>query len=323
MDYIHYYNDLRGRWETHDTEFLYKTIVELLSGGLNLPYWGSFMIYSLLLISSVLFVFKIYPKAAVWGLPLFFIITQDSAENIIRQYLAVSFVLFAYYAFLNRKNMLIVIFLCCVPLIHLSGLIAIVFFISFGFFKIPLKSPWPLIVIFVALYFFWDVQYFSGFTDFFSTLNLGGDVKMQGYLDDSDRWFSEEGSISVVLKGKKHVNSSSILSMFFKFSSQVLIIFYGFKTQLQDRKLQIPFYFAYIAILFNVIGGDIEIYARFCEWFNYLTPFIIGIFMYRMPMKRFERYSVITILLVNYLFYSFIRIIGNIPYSGFAFVWDR
>jgi hypothetical protein len=92
---------------------------------------------------------------------------------------------------------------------------------------------------------------------------------------------------------------------------------------LQDRKLQIPFYFAYIAILFNVIGGDIEIYARFCEWFNYLTPFIIGIFMYRMPMKRFERYSVITILLVNYLFYSFIRIIGNIPYSGFAFVWDR
>jgi len=320
-DYMHYYHDFVGHWETPNPEFLYKTIVDLLSGIIGLPYWFGFIIYSLLLISPVLLLFKIYPKSAVWGLPLFFIITESSAENIIRQYLAISFVLFAYYAYLRKKKILTAFLLCCVPMIHISGLMAVVVFVLLAIFKIPLKNPWILLVVYLAFYFFWDVSYFSGITNYLSTFSLGNDIKMQGYLDNSERWFSNEGSISSVVYGKKFV--TSLINMVLTVLSQLVIIYYGFKAQLIVRKLQIAFYFAYIAILFKVIGGDIEMYGRFYNWFIYLTPFILGVAMYKVPMKQYERYAVLAILFVNYYLYVFWRMIGNIPYHGFAFVWDK
>jgi len=276
-----------------------------------------------LLIFAVLLIFRKYPKAAVWGLPLFYIITQNSSENIIRQYLAISFVIFAYYMYLNKRKYLTILFLCCVPLIHVSGLIAVVFSILLVSFRIPLKRPWVLLGAFIALYFFWDVSYFRDVTDYLSALNLGDDIKMQNYLDNSDRWFTDEGSISSIVYGKNFVNAASLLNIVFSFCTQIVIIYYGFKAQLVDRRLQIVFYFSYFAVILNTIGGDIEMYRRFYNWFVYLTPFIIGAAMYKVPMKHYERYVVMLILMVNYFFYSFIRGIGSIPYSGFAFVWDR
>lgn len=322
QDYMHYYDDYVGHWETPNPEFLYRTIVELLSNIMQLPYWCGFIIYSLLLISAVLLVFKVYPKAAVWGLPLFFLVTQSSAENIIRQYLAISFVIFAYYAYLKNKKILTTILLCCVPMIHISGLIAVVVFVLLALFKVPLKNPWILLVVYLALYLFWDVSYFSGITDYLSTLSLGDDIKVQAYLDNSARWFSDEGSISYVVFGK-NVGAASLTNMVLTVLSQMVIIYYGFKAQLMDRRLQIAFYFAYIAILFNVIGGDIEMYSRFYNWFIYLIPFILGIAMYKVPMMQYERYAVLSILFVNYYLYELWKLIVSIPYHGFAFVWNR
>ncbi|HEY5587811.1 MAG TPA: EpsG family protein [Candidatus Paceibacterota bacterium] len=322
MDYMHYYNDLLGRWETPNPEFLYKTIVYLLSGFMGLPYWCGFVTYSLLLISAFLMVLKVYPKAAFWGLPLFFLVTESSAENIIRQYLAISFMLFAYYAYLKQKKILTAVLLCCVPLIHMSGLIAVVVFVLLALLKVPLKKPWILLVIYLALFFLWDISYFKGITGYLSTINLGDNMKVQVYLDNSDRWFSNEGSISLVKYGKKYVDSASLTSILFTVLSQIIIIYYGFKAQLMDRKLQIAFYFTYIAILFNVIGGDIEMYSRFYDWYIYLMPFILGIAMYKVRMNQYEKYVVIVILLVHF-FYGFLRSIGDIPYHGFAFIWDR
>ena len=321
QDYMHYYGDLTGNWQTPNPEILYKTIVELLSNVLQLPYWGSFIVYSLLLISSVLLIFKIYPKAAIWGLPLFFIITQDSSENIIRQYLAISFVIFAYYAFLKGKKILTFALLCCVPMIHLAGLIAVVAFLLLALFKMPLKRPWLLLCIYVAFYFFWDAAYFEGITKFISTLGLGRDTKMQSYLQNSARWFTREGSLSRVLG--RNAGTFSLINNSAIFLSQIIIIYYGFKAQLADRRLQIVFYFSFIATIFNTISGDIEMYRRLYNWFVYLTPFLIGVALYKIPMKKFERYAVITILSVNYFFYSLLRQVGSMLYSGVAFVWNR
>jgi hypothetical protein len=320
-DYMHYYHDLVGRWDTPNPEFLYKIIVNFLSIFLGLPYWCGFITYSLMLISAILLIYKIYPKAAVWGLPLFFLITASSSENIVRQYLAISFVIFAYYAYLKKKNILAVVFLCCVPMIHISGLMSVIIFVLLALFKIPLKRPWILLGIFVTLYFFWEISYFSSITDNLSTLNLGGDIKMQSYLDNSNRWFTDEGSISNVLYGKSDV--TSLTNSLFNFILNIIIIYYGFKAQLMDHRLQIAYYFSYIAIIFNVIGGDIEMYHRFYNWYIYLMPLILGVAMYKVPMRKYERYTLFTILIINYYIYGLLWNIFNIPYHGFAFIWDR
>lgn len=206
-------------------------------------------------------------------------------------------------------------------MIHLAGLIAVVAFLLLALFKMPLKRPWLLLCIYVAFYFFWDAAYFEGITKFISTLGLGRDTKMQSYLQNSARWFTREGSLSRVLG--RNAGTFSLINNSAIFLSQIIIIYYGFKAQLADRRLQIVFYFSFIATIFNTISGDIEMYRRLYNWFVYLTPFLIGVALYKIPMKKFERYAVITILSVNYFFYSLLRQVGSMLYSGVAFVWNR
>jgi hypothetical protein len=322
VDYMTYYNDLLGQRATENPEFLYRIVVNLLSEVLRLPYWCGFVLYSFLLIYAVILVLKVYPKAAIWGLPLFYIVTHTSSENIVRQFIAISFVLFAYYAYLNYKKKSMIFFLCCVPMIHTSGFIAIIPFILLALFKIPVKKPWLLIIIYLALYSLWDVSYLSGITDFLSNIDIGDD-KMNRYLNNSDRYFTAEGSISNVLFGRAHVDVRSLPNRITAVLSTIIIIYYGFKAQITDRKLQIAFYFAYTAIIFRTIGGDIEMYARFRLWFEYLMPFILGVAIYKVPMKAYEKYAVWAILFINYGFYGFLRQISSIPYPGVSFIWDR
>ncbi len=322
QDYMGYYREFIGQWTKENPEFLYRIIVNSIRM-LGIPYWGGFVLYSLFLISAILLIFKLYPKAAVWGLPLFFIMTQSSSENIARQYLAISFVIFAYYAYLKGKKKWMVIWLFCAPLVHISALIAVFVFVLLFFFKVPIRKPWILLVIYIGLYFLWDVSYFSGVTDHLSSLSLGDESRMQLYLENSERWFTAEGSITNVLTGKSYSEGRSLINRTLLFFSQIIIIYYGFKAQITDKRLQIPYYFAYIAIIFMVIGSDIEMYARFRHWFIYLTPVILGVSINRTSINLYEKYAVWAIIFLQYGFYGLIRQIGSIPYSGIAFIWDR
>lgn len=321
QDYPHYYSDLIGKWETPNPELLYEGIVNFLSNILYLPYWVSFIIYSALLISAFLLILKQMPNVAVWALPLFFIMT-GSSENIIRQYLAVSFVIYAYNAYLSNNIKSTIIFLICVPFIHTSGLFAVFFFMLFANIKVEkkLKNPWILLSIYVLLFFMWDNSYFSFLTDFLQNINFGEEYKMRSYLDNSERWFSEEGSLSLVL-GRK-VGITSLISEIFSFLSYIIIIYYGFYACKRCSQLRIAYCFTYLAIIMKTIGGDIEMYARFYNWLIYLAPIVIGAICMT-PMKSKERWAICAVLIINFYFYGFIRQIGSIPYSGCAFIWDR
>ncbi len=322
VDYHHYYSDLIGRWETPDPEPVYEFIVNIISNVLYLPYWAGFIIYSALLIGAFLLVLKLVPKAAVWALPLFFLITPSS-ENIIRQYLALAFVIYAFYAYLKGNKLLQYIFLAIVPLIHVSGLFAVVMFILFTNLKIRLKSPIGLVAGYLLLYFFWNDSFFSLLTDSLSNLNVDGDHRMLGYTEDAGRWFSEEGSIGLVLTGEKTKIAMSRLSIVTIFLSNIVIIYYGFKLSKTQPQLQCAYYCAYFAILIKTVGGDIEMYARFYNWLVWFSPLVIGAFMCFVPMKKLEYWIVASIIFAQFFFYGFIRQIGTIPFAGCAFVWDQ
>lgn len=321
QDYPHYYSDLTGKWETPNPELLYEGIVNSLSNIFFVPYWVSFIVYSVLLISAFLLVLKRMPKIAIWALPLFFIMT-GSSENLIRQYLAVSFVVYAYNAYLSNNFKSTIIFLLCVPFIHASGLFAVFFFIFFANIKFEkrMKNPFILLSIYLLFYFFWDNTYFSFLTDFLQNLNVGDEYKMRSYLNDSERWFSEEGSLSFVLGRKSGI--SSLISDTASFLSYIIIIYYGFYACKKNPKIRIAYGFTYLAIILKTIGGDIEMYARFYNWLIYFAPLVIGCICIT-PMKSKERWIIIAILIINFCFYGFLRQVGSIPYAGCAFIWDR
>lgn len=325
-DYYHYYMDLDTNFKagvcTPDPEPLYEWWVNLFHmTGLHPSI--AFIIYSALLIFGVLLIFKSYPKAALWGLPLFFLMTNSQTENIIRQTLATSFLIFAYVAYLNEKKKKMFAMLCVVPLIHSAGLFGVALFLVFTYVKVPLKQPWILVALFLFAYYFWNPDWFQGFADYLSKLNLGDDVKGQGYLDNSDRWFTSEGSITNVL-GKKAVQLS-MLYVSINFLVNLFIVLFGFYACKDDRKLQTVYYFAYIALIIQTIAGDIEIFTRFSNWTNLLTPILVGVMFAKIKLPQIKNLQVIIYLVfaINYIFYGLIRSIGSLPYAGCGFIWDK
>lgn len=325
-DYYHYYMDLETNFAsdycTPDPEFIYELWVNLFhSTGLHPSI--AFIIYSALLIYGVLLIFKRYPKAAVWGLPVFFLMTNSQTENIIRQTLASCFLIFAYVAYLDDKKKLMFAMLCVVPLIHSSGLYGVTLFLFFTYVKIPLKQPWILVALYLFAYYIWNPDWFQGFADYLSNLNLGDDVKGQGYLDNSDRWFTSEGSITEVLG--KGAMKLSMLYVTIKFLVNLFTVWLGFYACSDDRKLQTVYYFAYIALIIQTMAGDIELLNRFANWTNLLTPILIGIMFakIRLPQIKRMQVAIYIVFAINFIFYGIIRSIGSMPYAGCGFIWDK
>lgn len=325
-DYYHYYMDLdtnfKARVCTPDPEPIYELWVNVFhSTGLHPSI--AFIIYSALLIYGVLLIFKRYPKAALWGLPLFFLMTNSQTENIIRQTLASCFLIFAYVAYLNEKKKLMFAMLCVVPLIHSSGLYGVALFLVFTYVKVPLKQPWILVALFLFAYYFWNPDWFQGFADYLSKLNLGDDIKGQGYLDNSDRWFTSEGSITNVLG--KGATQLSMLYVSVNFLVNLFIVLFGFYACKEDQKLQTVYYFAYIALIIQTMAGDIELFTRFSNWINLLTPILVGVMFAKIKLPQIKNLQVViyVVFAINYIFYDLIRSIGSLPYAGCGFIWDK
>lgn len=325
-DYYHYYMDLETNFKagvcTPDPEPLYEWWVNLFHmTGLHPSI--AFIIYSALLIFGVLLIFKSYPKAALWGLPLFFLMTNSQTENIIRQTLATSFLIFAYVAYLNEKKKLMFAMLCVIPFIHSAGLFGMALFLIFTYIKVPLKKPWILVVLFLFAYYFWNPDWFQGFADYLSKLNFGDDIKGQGYLDNSDRWFTSEGSIANILG--TGVAQVSILYVTINFFVNLFIVYWGFYACRDDRKLQTVYYFAFIALIIQTMAGDIELFIRFSQWTNLLTPILVGVMFAKIKLPQVKNLQVVIYIVfaINYIFYGLIRSIGTLPYAGCGFIWDK
>lgn len=337
-DYPHYYDDLvtlfgqypggiSGGLITPDPEPIYELwcYIFYYSG---LPYWIAFVIYSGLLISGVLMVLKNIPKSAFWALPLFFILTISSSENLIRQYIAESFLLFSLYFYLSNNIKKMYISFILVFLIHYSGIIPIIVFLFFIYlpnrFLKRLENKYIVYVylfIYIYVYFFWDTSQFSSFAEWISNFHLSENTKGASYIENSERWFSDEGSISNVLGTK--ANSISMINMLVKLLTYLSVIYYGFNLILRNHKYRIFFYMSYIAIIFKTIGGDIEMFARFYNWFVIFLPFLIGLYLTEYKINTHIKILLYIIYGCFFIWYSFLNSIFSVSIFGYGFIWNR
>lgn len=321
VDYFHYQQDLTSALFADYDEPIYLLWIDFFKIT-GLPYWCGFLFYSFILIFGVVLILKIYPKLAIWVLPLFYIITVDFSENLIRQYFAIPFIMFALYFWLIKKKILMWTSLLICPLIHISGIYAVILFVIFTHINFKLKYWMPLcsVLCYFFLLFLFKPSYFGTITNFLSAMNLGTDIRLRGYLNDSERWFGIEGSISYIHLGRRI--EQGIARKFFLFIIDSIIIGVGYYVLKNHSKLRIIYLYAVLAILMSAFG-DVEMYQRFSQWTMFLLPFLIGFIL----NTRVFRYNVlnvgITVLLcLRFFFVDFIMKFANIPYTGCAFVWD-
>lgn len=320
QDYYHYKQDLEGNLFTEYHDEIYLLWLDFFHfTGLHFAY--GFVFYSFILFFAYLLVVRKFKETAVWALPLFLLMIPET-ENLIRQFFATSFFLLGLYSYYNNKKNWVIIYFIISLGIHFSSFIPIVFFLVFLFTKIEnkMEKPWILLAIYIVLYLFWNPNWFSFVTDMLNKVNMTNDLAGANYINNAERWFSEDGSIALVIGSKKI--TVSIAYKVTKFLTDVVVIWYGYKAMKNNPNINIIFWFSFSALIIKTVGGDIEIYSRICQWTLYLTPILYGsIFAYN-HLKNIEKLSILILFIANWGYYGFVRSIGDMGYSGCAFIWD-
>lgn len=321
-DYLHYAEELH-----HDIfagneitrEFLYDTFV-IFVRETRIPFYYAFMLYSALLITGLMCVVKKLPKYAIWIVPIFYFLTLNASENFIRQFIALSFLYYAYYYYLCDRRKMMYAMLVTIVLIHSSGLFAVAAFLMCVYidFTKYLKSPIILLAFFVAFSAAWNIANLDDFAASLQTVDAFEDTNYAGYVENSERWFTEEGDIDAA---KGEAGSSALLDLN-NFVCNCVIIWFGYYVCRRDRRFAIAYYCSYLAMIINIIGGNIELIGRLRWWLLPLEPIIIGGMLVPEDGKyRIKDYILIALFIATYHL-RFLMQVGKPGDFGCAFVWD-
>lgn len=325
VDYWHYYQDIATNFKAIGTTSDPEPIYELFCVGFynsHLPVCFAFVFYSAILFVSFLSVIRHYRELAIWALPLFFIITVGATENHIRQFFAISFILLAFSVWLDKKYILCYCFLCIAPLIHTSSLllVAVILLLMHINIKLPKRGGLILLIVYIALFFAWDINNLGAFSTWLQTLDVFTGSKYESYVYNADRWFTGEGSIGDVTGGAV---ATSGFRKYTEFITSSIIIYYGYKFALLNNNYKILYILSCLNLFIQILGGDIELFGRFAEFFLVFVPLTISFIIIEIkPYKTKEKYLIYVILFIIYFIYMFLRYWGTPTITGSGFIWD-
>lgn len=323
VDYPHYYQDITGKLYQDYSEVVYLWWTDIFKFS-GLPFWIGFIFYSFLLIWGFYFLIKKFRKQAVWALPLFFIITVGSSENLIRQFLAVAMFEFSLFYLWEKKLWKCAIFAILTLQIHNSVIIMVMgaLFIQCVHFDKKIKSGYLMIAIYLFFYYFWNPSFLTPITSWLSTISVNDSSRVSMYLDNADFWFSEASSLSDRLGFVS--KAASIFSKMVSLVTTCLVIKYGFDLTKQQERYRIAYWFSYLSYILYVFSnnGDFEIWFRLSVMFNLLIPLVVAGIMTNLSLRTVEKYIVYSFFGVYFLYNSFFSMWGQ-SILGSAFVWDR
>lgn len=319
-DYYHYSDELIGVWTLDKSrEPLYQLFINFYrSSGLHYCY--AFIIYSGLLVSGFILTVR-YFKSYAWALlPMFFLINMYNGENMIRQFIAIAFVFFAYNSYLKGNLKITLIYLILVPLIHLSGLLAVAVFIICHFIDPGkyLRSAAVLLGVYIVFNVVWDVSGLNNYTEMLTNIGENTDTRVSGYLEDSEKWFTEEGARNIVGWG----GQVSWMREAVQYLAACILIWFGFKTYMDDERLRIPYWFTYISLIISSVGGEIEIIDRLAWWLKPFECYMAAAILCNSNITRYWKTSIWCVFLLSYLYINLISEIGQPRPTGYAFIWD-
>lgn len=161
----------------------------------------------------------------------------------------------------------------------------------------------------------------GSFSTWLQTLNLFSDTKFESYVDNADRWFTNEGSISDITEG---LVSTSVYMKYITLTSSSIIIYYGYKFAIMNKNYISFYILACLNLFILVIGGDIELFGRFAEYFLIFIPITISyIIVSFKPNKTNEKFFINSILFIIYFIYMFLKDWGEPSrLTGNGFIWD-
>lgn len=280
---------------------------------IGLPYQGLVFMFSMILAISCAILLKDDKNILLYAFPLFFLYSLP-AENLMRWYLAFSFLLIAVYQY-NKNNFKIAfIFTVFAIGCHLAiSLIAILLFLIKQI-KRPLFNPYISIGIYLVLWLLFSPDMMLGFVGYINKISFLSDY-YSGYISNADVWLTGTGM------GEKAQNFGVGLAL-----PDILTIFLAYKVM---QKHQNAIYFANIYIVGVLLAAAlmrIELGYRITVALKLFQCIVLAYAFkdYLFTHKRSEVIMKIAswIIMLNIIRVYFISIFTDMGLGEVLYIWD-
>lgn len=313
------YNDITLGYESK-VYIGYYYLEYFLGSKLELSYQYLILILSFMFILGTLFLMKNYKEVLPIALPLFVLVSCSTVENLMKWWLAFSFVMIGlYYQISSGKKQPHPKFLfwsAISLLFHPATLpIPIIFYLLYRKDK-PLMKPLWAIAFFFIVSFFFQSSFMQQFVDLVNSLSTLSE-RFSGYGDNAEYWLMKApgGVLSGALPG---IADTMCLC---------LMVYMGYKAVINAGK---NYVFAYnlflVGFLFFPIGRQIELVLRFVHPFMFFRAIVLA-FIIKMiyQEKRVRLQPIFTIgALFVFLWWgaSYFRTPFNKTPNKLLYVWD-
>jgi len=301
----------------------YELFFSLLNKTMNIwgfAYWHAFIVYSFFWILGGCMLARHFKKINLYVLPLFILISLPQFENLIRQFLGLSFVLIAISYYYKEKYLFFLLFVILAYGSHKSVLLIVGTMIVFIVYNKTLPFKLTLLLLFYFT-FLWNIENIGFFTQYLEKVNIG-DEHFGAYIDQSSSWFSSDAINKEFARG--------IIGKVAGFLFDGILIFFGGKYIMmleandKTKKISIILYNIFVIGAIGMqFGFTLEIVRRvFISY--YIFCFIIAAFSFdylKKNMKGNTLNSVSYAFLMLYVIGVFlIKYIYGL--SSQMYIWD-
>ncbi len=323
VDYIGYvYTYLQSLDPKVENEPLFM----LLNKGMLLmdfPYCIAFVVYSLFWIIGILHLCKNFRYLLCLCIPFALIASIPSMENLVRQFVSLSFVMISL-SFLLKEKYVMSCFWAVISFgFHLSSVIVV--FIIYTVYIIEKERCFKLkssLIAYLFFFFIFDISFLDTFMlNVFSLFDLG-DLKFSSYIENADKWFTSSAIREDYIR--------SVWGNIALFLFDISLIIMGRKSIQHEKNIKNKKSLAIIYNLF-VIGAigmqavmELEIMRRFFRPL-YMFWFVLAAnILYQYPLQK--RLKSKWVIVGNYIILGYILCVLFGKYILFTpsqmFIWD-
>lgn len=285
---------------------------------LDLPWQTCIIAMSMVYIISLLFFLRCYKDVAVWALPLFVLLSKDTVDNMVRWYLAFSFVLIGLtYMLQGEKLRKFILYSLLGCTIHYAMLpIPILFFFMWKLKK-PLLSPILSIPIFFAVALFFKTEFMLHFVDLVNALTMVSE-KFEHYGNNAEYWLTSGYS------GRTRSSMPGMSEILFL----CVIVYYGYKlVKTKGDKYVFAYNLFLIGLITKPIAMQIELVARFNAILYFFRAIVLSYILSDLFVKKTMKVVpvlqlFVVLILLNYGRTFLTKPFGNHP-KRYLYVWNK
>ena len=311
--YYQYQDMLKGYSTTHEPFFrlIWNTFAYL-----ELPYYIVVAFCSFLLIYSLCFFCKPYWKYAYILLPFLVVWIAPKAINLIRWYMAFSFLLIGLRLFLDNKKKIAFIVFALSFFTHYAISLLIPLFLCVTYIKKFICKPWIAILVSLGLILFFNLSFMKNFV--FIVELFSGVGRFAGYVENAEGWLTGAGQNAIIERRSVIIYIISCIPFY-------LYIWYGKKCSNKLIKEDVILYnLAVLGLCLRSVSSGLELASRYASMFDpFLVVMAVKSLIYFGDSKRKFRLVFISIIILS-MGVQFVRFCAPMEREEFMhYIWNK